>query len=114
MTAHYGADWVDKKLPPEIREAWERKRSQLEKHGTILTLFIEVSDFTDYERIICRKDFWREVFEVRFGRKESVVESFQRLYPIRLATMHGRFVTQNDLLYLMVESIRLMSAIRDD
>lgn len=113
MTAQYGEDWPNKKLPPEMRTAWEQKRTQLEKHGTILTFFIEVSDFTDYEKIICRKDLWREVFQPHFLRKESVIESFQRLYPIRLATMHGRLITSEDLLYLVVENTRLMNAVKD-
>ncbi|KQB60781.1 MULTISPECIES: hypothetical protein [Acidovorax] len=74
-------------------------------------MFIEAADFTDYEAIICRKDHWREVFQGRFKRQESVRESFQRLYPIRLAAMHARFVTKEDELYLAAEGMRLLSAI---
>lgn len=111
MTAHYGADWPTKQLPPLILESWEKKKSRAENSGVILRMFIEVADFTDYEAIICRKDHWREVFKGRFKRQESVRESFQRLYPIRLATMHARFVTKEDELYVLTESMRLLSAI---
>jgi cell fate (sporulation/competence/biofilm development) regulator YlbF (YheA/YmcA/DUF963 family) len=111
MTAQYGADWPKKRLAPQMLESWESKKSRAENSGIILTTFIEVADFTDYEAIICRKDHWKEVFQGRFKRPESVRESLQRLYPIRLATMHARFVTKEDELYLVAESMRLLSAI---
>ncbi len=111
MTAQYGADWPKKRLAPQMLESWESKKSRSESCGVILTTFIEVADFTDYEAIICRKDHWREVFQARFKRQESVRESFQRLYPIRLATMHARFVTKEDVIYVLAESRRLLSAI---
>lgn len=112
MTAQYGADWPKKRLPPKVLEAWEFKKSRAESDGVVLTMFIDVADFSDYVDIICRKDHWREVFQVRFKRPESVRESFQRLHPIRLATMHSRPVTKADELYTLAESMRLLSAIR--
>jgi hypothetical protein len=111
MTAQYGANWPKKRLAPQMLESWEHKKLRAEDSGVILTMFIEVADFTDYEAIICRKDHWREVFQSRFKRPESVRESFQRLYPIRLATMHARFVTKEDELYVLAESMRLLGAL---
>ena len=69
------------------------------------------ADFTDYELIICRADNWREVFSQTFKRPESVRESFQRLYPIRICTMHARPITQDDELFLYVELRRLIGVI---
>jgi hypothetical protein len=69
-------------------------------------------DFTDYELIICKRDNWREVFGVFFDRPENVRESFQRLYPIRLDTMHARPITHDDQLLLYVETRRLLKVIR--
>ena len=111
MTAQYGADWPKKRLAPKMLESWEHKKSRAEDSGVVLAMFIEVADFTDYEAIICRKDHWREVFQNRFKRPESVRESFQRLYPIRLATMHARFVTKEDELYGLAESTRRLRAL---
>jgi len=111
MTAQYGSDWPKKQLDPKLYENWEHKKQRAECNGNILT-FIEVADFTDYEAIICKKDHWREIFEARFKKKESVRESFQRLHPIRLATMHARIVTKEDELYLYAEVVRLLSAIK--
>lgn len=35
---------------------------------------------------------WNAVFKPVFGRPEDVRESFQRLFPVRIATMHARLV----------------------
>jgi hypothetical protein len=111
MTEQYGVDWPKRKLSPQMLESWEHKKSRAERGGAIITVLIEAADFTEYETIICRKDHWREVFQYWFQRPESIRESFQRLYPIRLATMHSRFVTKEDELYLLAESTRLINAI---
>lgn len=111
MTAQYGLDWPKKQLPRDVLEAWESKKTKAEASGALLGLFIDVADFTDYEKIICQKKHWQEVFQPWFKRPESVRESFQRLYPIRLATMHSRFVAKEDELYVIAESTRLLRAI---
>ena len=72
---------------------------------------IAYADFTDYVTIITRKDNWKAVFEDVFRRAESVTESLQRLYPIRICTMHARLITQDDELYLYVETKRILAAI---
>lgn len=114
MTAQYGPDWPKKQLPRDVLENWESKRSKAEAYETPLSLFIEVADFTDYEKIICQKKHWQEVFQPWFRRQESVREAFQRLYPIRLATMHARFVTKEDELYVVAEATRLLRTIYEN
>jgi hypothetical protein len=110
MTAQYGPNWPKKRLSPKTYESWEFKKQRAESNGLTLS-FIDVADFTDYEAIICKQDHWRELFERRFKRKESVRESLQRLQPIRLTTMHARIVTKEDELYLVAEILRLIKAI---
>lgn len=51
------------------------------------------------------------MFRPVFGRAEDVRESFQRLFPIRIATMHARLVTLDDELLLRVETRRVLKAI---
>lgn len=111
MTTQYGPDWPRKRLDSKLYENWEFKKRRAESDGIIMT-FIDVADFTDYETIICKQDHWREVFETRFKKKESVRESLQRLQPIRLTSMHGRIVTKEDELYLVAEVLRILSAIK--
>ena len=73
---------------------------------------IDYADFTDYRAIIERKDNWNAVFKPVFGRAEDVRESFQRLFPVRITTMHARLITRDDELLLLVETKRVLKAIR--
>jgi Swt1-like HEPN len=112
MTRSFGAKWHKQRLPNGLYDEWqERKRKAMQSGGKDWPL-IAYADFTDYERVICKGDNWREVFAVFFVRSESVRESFQRLYPIRLDTMHARPITQDDELLLYVETRRLVKVIK--
>lgn len=111
MTEACGPKWPKQRLPQAIYESWRDKKHKAEQAGAEERPIIEYADFTDYEPLICRADNWRDVFEVFFKRQDSVRESLQRLYPVRLDTMHGRLISQEDRLFLEVEIIRLMKAI---
>jgi len=111
MTTKFGDDWIQHRIPPTMKEEWERKaaidkKKQSPKARTEMPL-ISYADFSDYETIIIRKDNWREVFVDFFQHKPSVQESFRRLYPVRICTMHARPITLDDSLYLLVEVKRL-------
>lgn len=112
MTAAYGADWPRHRLPPNKYDEWQFKKKKAEGQGAGPVPLICYADFTDYVDIICRGDDFRNIFSAYFNRKEEVRESFQRLYPIRLATMHGRYVTREDQLYVFAEVTRLSKAWR--
>jgi hypothetical protein len=111
MTRAYGVDWPKHRLPNGLYDVWREKKRKAQEAGGQDRPLIAYADFTDYERVICRADNWREVFVGFFGRPESVRESFQRLYPIRLDTMHARLITQDDELLLYVETRRLVKVI---
>lgn len=110
MTMKFGDDWTKRRLPDGMREQWSKKKAKAEGAGALLCLLIEYADFTDYEKIILRKDNWRDVFAVYFRRPTNVQESFSRLYPVRLDTMHARPVSQDDMLLLYVEARRISKA----
>jgi hypothetical protein len=110
MTEAFGEDWIKHRVPGEIVQDWHRKREKALSAGEQVASLIDFADFTDYIRIIDRKDNWEAVFKFTFRRVESVRESFQRLYPIRLCTMHARFVTHDDELYLLVETRRILKS----
>jgi len=112
MTHAFGADWHKRRLPNGLYEQWQEKKLKAKQSGGRDWPLIAFADFTDYERVICKGDNWREVFAVSFMRIESVRESLQRLYPIRLDTMHARPITQDDELLLFVETRRLVRVIR--
>jgi len=111
MIRAFGEGWIKQRVPGELRKAWLEKKQKAEVNGAQEFPLIAYADFTDYAPIITRRDNWDEIFKPFFQRKESVQESFQRLYPIRVCTMHARIITQDDELYLLVEMKRLLKAI---
>ncbi len=111
MTRAFGADWPKRRLPNGLYDQWQDKKRKAEEAGAEERSVVEYADFTDYALVICRSDNWREVFGMFFNRPESLRESFQRLHPIRLDTMHARLITQDDELLLHVEVKHLLKAI---
>jgi hypothetical protein len=111
MTRAYGSDWPKHRLPKGLYEKWQEKKRISQRNGGREWPLVAYADFTDYELVICKRDNWREVFTPFFDRQESVRESFQRLYPVRLDTMHARSITPDDELLLYVETKRLIKVI---
>ena len=111
MRAAFGDDWIRQRVPPMIWKNWGMKLKKARDNGEPERPLVAYADFTDYEPIILRKDNWKEVFRIIFKRRTLVQESFQRLYPIRVCTMHARIITQDDELYLYVETKRLLAVI---
>lgn len=107
----FGKDWTKHRLPNGLYDKWKEKMSRDVQRGGRERALIAFADFTDYVLIISRSDNWK-VFKPYFGRIEDVRESFQRLYPIRIDTMHARHITQDDALLLYVETKRLIQAIQ--
>lgn len=111
LTAAFGADWPKHRLPNGLYDRWVGKQEAAVKAGRAALPLIAYADFTDYASVICRADNWREVFGRYFDQPENVRESFQRLHPIRLDTMHARPIGQDDELLLYVEVKRLVRVI---
>jgi hypothetical protein len=110
MEHRFGTKWLKQQIPGETLKTWEEKKQKALEKGQPDRHLIEYSDFTDYEKIFTRKNNWNEVFKPFFKRKESLQESFYRLGPVRICTMHSRIITEGDLLMLYVEFQRLMRA----
>lgn len=111
MSAAFGVEWPKQRVPSDTYAKWLEKRQKAADSGEAPRPLVAYADFTDYERILLRKDNWDAVFKAVFRRQESVRESLQRLYPVRLCTMHARLITQDDELLLFVEVKRLLKAI---
>ena len=111
MADAHGDLWIAHHIPGDIRQKWQEKQRKALDSGEPKRPLIAYADFTDYIQIIERRDNWNTVFKQIFQRKEDVRESFVRLFPIRLCTMHARPVTLDDELLLRAESRRLLRAI---
>ena len=64
MTRAFGAEWPKYRLPNGLYEEWLRKQQEAEKESRGNWPLVAFADFSDYERVICKKDNWREVFGV--------------------------------------------------
>ncbi|HEX8843978.1 MAG TPA: Swt1 family HEPN domain-containing protein [Pyrinomonadaceae bacterium] len=111
MERVFGQSWTKQRVPGEIYKQWKEKRDIAKSKGEKEQPILWYADFTDYERIITRKDNWKETFEVKFINMMDIQVSFQRLYPIRNCTMHTRPLTKEDFLLLTVEAQRILRAI---
>ncbi len=114
MDINIGPHWITHRVPEDMRLQWLRKRESALASGEQEWPLIVYADFSDYIKIIARRDNWRDVFERIFTRKADIQESFRRLYPIRICTMHSRPITQDDELLLHVETKRILSAIGNE
>jgi len=113
MTKRYGPNWTKHRVPGDMKKDWGEKRTKALDSGEPERPLICYADFTHYEAVIVRKDNWEEVFKAVFRNKESVTESLRRLYPMRVPTMHSRIIISDDMLYLMAETRRLLTAIEN-
>ncbi len=112
MKGAFNEDWTKHQLPSGMLDEWQTKRDAAQTVGEENRPLINYADFTDYRKIIERRDNWTTVFKPIFGRSDDVRESLQRLYPVRIATMHARIVTLDDELLLLVETKRVLRAMR--
>lgn len=111
MTRLFGPEWPTHRLPNGMHGRWTEKKDAAARAERPECVPIAYAEFTDYLQIIIRKDNWRQVFGSHFERREDLRESFQRLHPIRLDTMHARPISQDDELLLYVEIRRIMRVI---
>lgn len=110
MKAEFGDDWLRRQLPDGMFEAWKEKKAIALAKREAEQPLIAYADFTDYIRIIERKDNWARVFKAIFKRQTDIQESFVRLFPVRICTMHARLITLEDELLLQVETRRVSRA----
>lgn len=106
-----GSKWPKQRVDEKVFKGWKEKQQTDRTRRSVDLPLIDYIDFSEYERILTRKDNWQEAFQTHFEREESVRESLFRLMPLRNAAMHARFLTQDDWVFLQVEVKRLRIAI---
>lgn len=111
MIKAFGSEWMKQQTPAGMIDSWKEKRQIGMDKAEEEKPLMQYADFTDYIRIIERNDNWKEVFAPIFHRREDVRESFTRLFPVRICTMHARIITLDDELLLRLEIQRIRRAI---
>jgi hypothetical protein len=112
MEKEFGPKWAKQKLDARMYAEWLDKQEKAKKAGRPMGRLIEAADFTDYSLIICKKDIFPTAFKPHFRDENYVRESFARLQPLRLDAMHSRPMSNDDILYVVVEVKRLIAGAR--
>ncbi|MEQ8390377.1 MAG: Swt1 family HEPN domain-containing protein [Thalassospira sp.] len=110
MTEAFGSNWAKGRMPNGMYDQWLHKKDKARRADRPVGSLIDFADFSDYIRIIERKDNWSTVFSKFWPRVEDVRESFQRLHFIRIDTMHSRPLIKQDLISLYAEGRRVLEA----
>lgn len=106
-----GNKWIKRRVPEDIRKRWNERIGKERALRRNILRPIDYSDFADLMHIICRADNWREAFETVFNDKNELQVSFGRLMPVRNAIGHARPLGMSDILFLISESTRILSAL---
>jgi hypothetical protein len=107
----FGDDWITRQTPTAMKDAWEGKWQAADK-GEENRSLIEYAGFTKLQGDHRARRQLEDVFKPIFRRPEDIRESFQRLFPIRIRTMHARIITLDDELLLMSQMMRVLRAAR--
>ena len=74
MTQRYGVNWEKSRAPDngKMCAKWEEKRQKALKNGESALDLIYYADFTDYAKLIIRRDNWKEIFSAVFPDEDDV------------------------------------------
>lgn len=102
------SSWWSQCIPEDVRRRAEERKVKNEKpwpwHTQPDLHPVHYIDFTDYFKIISRRDNWNKTFKQVFGDKEIIFAKFRELEPIRNAIAHSRELTDKE-----TEKLRLYS-----
>jgi hypothetical protein len=101
--------WEKRLVPGDMRQRWIERREEYRAQGQPVFPLIYYSDLGDLGQIIVQNNNW-PLFEPIFRQRDSLLVSISRLTPVRNTVMHGRPLSQSEVLYIAAEGHRLLSA----
>jgi hypothetical protein len=104
--------WVKRRVPGAVRQRWTERQEEDRAAGRPVYPPVHYADFMDLADVICQGKNWSEAFESIFLNTEDFRVSMRRLHPIRKALAHSRPLGRADVLTLMSEATRILSALR--
>ena len=107
-------DWWNRRIPEDVRHNAEERMQ--EDSGpwpweSMKAELIEYVDFTDYVKIVTRRDNWKEVFVHVFGDEETISSKLKELDPIRKSIAHSRKLSSHELSRLQIYAHDILGAI---
>ena len=107
-----GTDWIKQRVPPDVHMKWHKRQDEDRAACRPVFEAIQYADFMDLQKVIVRKDNWRDVFRAIFQSREDIIVSFTRLHPVRKALAHSRSLSKLDVLTLVSETSRVLSRLK--
>ena len=108
-------NWWKERMPKDVQEKVELRKTKNEKqwpwHVNKDLPFIYYVDFTDYLKIITRRDNWNQAFKTIFKDKDAISVKLRELEPIRNAIAHFRELSRRELDKLKLLSEDIVSCI---
>ena len=112
MESRFGLQWTKQRISDDVRMRWEKRRAHAVRDGEIERPLHMYADLFDYAEIIIRNDNWSDLFAAIFVDRNEVQVSFRRLNAVRRPLVHAREITNEDLLFVNVEVIRLRKSVQ--
>ncbi|MFW9915984.1 MAG: Swt1 family HEPN domain-containing protein [Candidatus Thorarchaeota archaeon] len=112
LEARYGEKWWQQGIPNDIRQKCQERKEKNEKPYPWSEdkehRLLDYADFSDYAKIIEKKDNWHEVFKPIIRDKNTFVTKLRELEPIRNDISHSRSLDdmQKDTLTLYARQIK--------
>ena len=106
-------DWWDTRVPNEVKSNCESRKAGRESPYPWLSpdesKLIEFADFSDYVRIICNRNNFKDAFERIFRDSAAISLKLRELEPIRNDIAHSRDLKKEDadMLTVYTDHIRL-------
>jgi DNA sulfur modification protein DndB len=102
------SNWWKERIFPDVKESAQERKQKDESpwpwmEGKHLPTYFYM-DFSEYSRIITRRDNWREAFRAIFSDEEWVRVWFKEIERIRIEVAHNRDLSERELTLLKVFS----------
>jgi hypothetical protein len=108
--------WWKERIPRDVQELSEQRKKGNEEcswpwYGKGSESLMCYIDFSDYARILLRRDNWRDCFRKAFKNQTQLQASLERLEPIRNTIAHNRALTPDQKMTLSIEKKFILSCI---
>ncbi len=108
-------NWWNACIPPEIREDASQRHQRTKKINDVLNKpdygIVEYINFDGYEKIISRKDNWRNHFEAVFVDKTVFEYKMRVVLSLRNDIRHGRQLDEINRIRLRLHCYDILSQI---
>lgn len=103
MRDRFGDKWWDR-VPEDVEEEAKKRRKTPESP------LIDYLSFSDYSKIILRKDNWRELFQKIFMQQDRIKVWLEEISEIRNSVAHSRKISEPEMktLELDIEKIKTL------